>query len=74
MYGQLGRKGYVLDGVLYTSELFNTLLDKFLFPSQVLDQVFALWVDPTLSCGLDVRQDKIWNGAVNFHVVEDPAH
>jgi len=20
-----------------------------------------------------VRQDKIWNGAVNFHVVEDPA-
>ena len=19
-------------------------------------------------------QDKIWNGAVNFHVVEDPAH
>ena len=27
-----------------------------------------------MGCGLDVRQDKIWNGAVNFHVVEDPAH
>ena len=21
-----------------------------------------------------MRQDKIWNGAVNFHTVEDPAH
>ena len=26
-----------------------------------------------MGCGLDVRQDKIWNGAVNFNVVEDPA-
>ena len=63
-----------MEGVFDTCKLINTLLHKFLFPSQVLDQVFGLWVDPPLGCGLDVRQDKIWNGAVNFHAVEDPAH
>ena len=63
-----------MEGVFDTCKLINTLLHKFLFPSQELDQVFALWVDPTLCCGLDVGQDEIWNGAVNFHVVEDPAH
>ena len=62
----------MLEGVFDTCKLINTLLHKFLFPIQIFDQVFALWVDPT--CGLDVRQDKIWNRAVNFHVVEDPAH
>ena len=63
-----------MEGVFHTCKLINALLHKLLFPSLVLDQVFALWVNPTFGCGLYVRQDKIWNGTVNFHVVEDPAH